>query len=84
MLFSVLHNKKFLSTIAHMFRFYMALEGSILFSLEFRITEKTKTERTENYIYPILVMSCNVIYIDLEVKIRAVVIYSQIKISKQQ
>ena len=29
-------------------------------------------------------MSCNVIYIDLEVKIRAVVIYSQIKISKQQ
>ena len=48
------------------------------------MTEETKTERTENYIYPILVMSCNVIYIDLEVKIRAVVIYSQIKISKQQ
>ena len=29
-------------------------------------------------------MSCNVIYIDLEVKISTVVIYFQIKISKQQ
>ena len=62
----------------------MALEGSMLFSLEFRMTEETKTERTENYIHPILVMSCNVIYIDLNNKISAVVIYFQIKISKQQ